>query len=330
MIRRPDMSVREDGAALLSILMVVAAMSVAALITMRAISAATQVAQITRDRSDAYWMTRSGEMVGAALIQDLFAATSGNIRETTPGLGEPLNFPLDRGQITAVVSDATNCFNLNSLAEPATNGWDISDESLADYKRLLTAAGLTEYDADRLGDSLADWIDSDTLPRANGAEDAYYSSLDAPYRTAGGPLENIRELRAIGPYSPDTIEMIAQLLCVRPTTEQAPLNVNTLAVEQFPLLPALLSHDIEALGAQRALESRPTTGWDTVQTLLNSSEFEDVAPDRFRPGSIGLQSRYFSADGFVSVSGTVNFFSLLYAIDASGQAQLIWRRYGED
>lgn len=49
-------------------------------------------------------------------------------------------------------------------------------------------------DVNVLVDSLLDWREPGAVPRANGAKDEYYNSLDPPYRCKGGLFSTIEEL----------------------------------------------------------------------------------------------------------------------------------------
>ena len=46
-------------------------------------------------------------------------------------------------------------------------------------------------------DVLADWLDPDTQPTPDGAEDNVYTSQTPPYRAAGGPISSLSELLAL-------------------------------------------------------------------------------------------------------------------------------------
>lgn len=332
MSKRPtnNAATPDSGAALLSVMMVVAAMSVAALVAVEAISRATQIAQITRDRGEVHWLTLTGETVGGALVDDLLLQTSGQLTDLTPGVGEVARFPLERGFVVARLTEASNCFNLNALAKSDVEGWSVEPEQLEAYRRLLTAMGFGRYESDQLADALADWIDTDTVSRGNGAEDAYYERLDLPYRSAGGPLAGIRELRSIGPYSPDVISALADVVCVRPEFEQSTLNMNTLRYEQSALLVSLLSDEIEPVAATNLVQKRPPSGWSTIEAILAEDELMALAPDKLQQGAISLQSDHFLVDGSVTISGIEVAFEHLYGPGAGGATELIWRRYGDD
>ena len=330
MSHRAASTPRDGGAALLSVLMLVAAMSVAALIAVEAIARATDLARLTRDRGEAHWITVSAETVGVAVVEDILAKTQGRLSEATPGLDEPFRFSVDRGVVTLRVREASNCFNLNALAEPGERGWNIVESELAAYKRLFIALGFGTYETDLYGDSLADWIDSDSLSRGNGAEDAYYGDLAVPYRTASTPLENVRELRAIGPYTPEIIALLEPLVCVRPNFEQSKLNLNTLTERQAPLLTALVSEDLSPESALDLMSRRPATGWFTTEAFLQEPELTVLASESLRIGTISVETTHFLVEGRVNISGLEIPFEYLYGPGEQSAVQLLWRRKGED
>lgn len=328
---RPIQTDPESGAALFSTLLIIAAMTVAALVAITALTSALQLARVGDARTEGYWQVRSAETVGQAIVAELVGRTEGNLTDRTPGLGEPIEFPLrEGGLVTARIRDASNCFNLNAIAVAGDGGWSVNGDAMEDFERLILALDLTLYDAQRLSEALADWIDSDTLVRPNGAEDAAYSQLEIPYRTGSAPLQGWRELRAIGPFTPEIIELLRPVACVRPSYRQTVLNLNTLTPLQAPLLVSLYAEDLSVQEARRVIEQRPTTGWSDELELREIDVIKAIAVNRFNPGAVDTRSSWFSVDGSVYISGLHNRFELLYAVESNGNTALVWRRYGED
>ena len=324
---RPD---RESGAALLSILLVVAAMSVVALVAVEAITRATRLATITTDRAENFWYVRSSEAAGGSLVSELLRLTEGRLVDVTPRVGQPITFPLEDGVIMAQLDDASNCFNLNALASREDDVWTVDETEYNRLNRTLTAYGFGGYEADEMSDAIADWIDSDTLSRPNGAEDAYYTALDPAYRSAGGPLESMRELLSIGPFTPERFEAVRPILCVRPSRDPSVLNINTLRPEQSALLTGLFSAELEPEVARRLIEERPLGGWPSTEAFLAMEAVQQITESEIDSGAIDVLSRQFSIIGSVSVSQLVTRFELLYEVDNTGRGALVWRRYGDE
>ncbi|MEL6956418.1 MAG: type II secretion system minor pseudopilin GspK [Pseudomonadota bacterium] len=321
---------RESGAALLSVLMVVAAMSVVALVSVEAIARATRLAQLTSTRTDVFWFARSAEAAGKVYVSDLYELTNGRLSDATPRIGEPITQVTETGALTARLDDATNCFNLNALVEPSDIGWTVQPAALGQLETLFSAMGLGQYESDQMAHALADWIDSDTVSRPSGAEDGYYGGLEPSYRTPGGLLENIREVKAVGPFDGERYRMAKTVLCVRPDRNQSVLNVNTLQPEQAGLLTALFSSELEPEIARQLIASRPLGGWPTIDAFLALEPITEIASDAMSVSTVDVVSSHFSILGEVSTSGQITRFELLYGIDNDSSAALLWRRYGDD
>ena len=321
---------KEQGAALLSILLVVAAMSVVALIAVEAITRATRLAVLTNERTSTFWYVRSAEAAGGSLVSELLRQTNGRLVDVTPRVGEPITFPLEDGVIIAQLDDLSNCFNLNALASRDDDAWTVDPAELTRLKQTLTAQGFGEYESDLFGDAIADWIDSDTASRPNGAEDNYYMALDPAYRSAGGPLENMRELLSIGPFTPESYMAVQTVLCVHPSTEQSTLNLNTIRPDQSALIVGLFSPEMEPDVAQSLIEARPLGGWGNIEQFMALEPVSQIATAETDTGAIDVVSRYFGIEGTVSVSQLVTRFELLYEVDNTGRGALVWRRYGDD
>lgn len=77
-----------------------------------------------------------------------------------------------------------------------TGALDVNGLSAAAWSRLLeVACGLQEGDeGSALVDAIQDWMDADSLPRANGAEEDAYLALDPPRHCRNGLFASVEEL----------------------------------------------------------------------------------------------------------------------------------------
>ncbi len=319
----------ERGAALLSTLIIVALMSVAALVALDALARAVSLSKVGQARTEAVWVSQSAEMVGASLLADTIRLTNGRISESTPGLGEPQLFQTQHGMLTAVLSDASNCFNLNALARPATgDGLQIDRVMLERYRRLLRELEFTAIEARRLADGLADWMDADTLARSDGAEADYYEALEWPYRPSGQMLESLNELAAIAGYTQENIERLKGHICTRPNQEQSVLNLNTLGAEQYPLLIALFGPSLDPDTARRLIEERPAQGWSSVNEFLAQPSLGALEGQVFGTEYVSVVSRYFALSADINIAATRSHLDVLYYVAPAGEVRTLWRRRG--
>jgi DNA uptake protein ComE-like DNA-binding protein len=94
---------------------------------------------------------------------------------------------IDNDEVTGIrfgLQDESSRLNLAVLPE-----WERRQPGSA-KQALLRLPGMTESAAD----SILDWIDADSEPRAQGAEDDYYSGLEATYAARNSAPESLEEL----------------------------------------------------------------------------------------------------------------------------------------
>ena len=319
----------ERGAALLSVLLIVSAMSVAALVALDAVSRSVVLAKTSTARTQAMWHVNSAEAFAKIAIQDILEPLDHKLIAGMPGLDEPIVFDLEGGLLMTVISDRTNCFNLNALVKTDEQGTRIADKPmLSRYRILLVASGIFDSDADALVDTLADWLDSDTFSRTRGAEDGYYIGLAPPYRTSGEMLENMSELRAVLGYSDEVIDQIAPFICVRPTAEESTLNLNMLTTEDAHLLSAIFSRQLEPKPARELIEQRPIGGWGSKGEFLQHPAIQAISPQYKRAERISVQSSFFEMEGNVTYGAEVAEFEIHFAAEPGNRPETVWRRYG--
>lgn len=315
-------SPKDRGAALLSILMIVAVMSVAALAAVEALGRSLSLARVSSERSQTIWAGRSTEALGVLAVARLKALGDDAIREALE-TGQNMTLPFDRGVIQATLSDASNCFNLNTVTGEA------NDVNHIKFQRLLEAMDVFRSDAQALSESLADWIDQDSSPRAYGAEAGYYGTLETPYRPANAPLANLTELRAIKGFTPEIIAMIEPMVCVRPDRFQAALNIETLEEEDAPLLVALYSGELSLDKAQSVIRAKPLGGWHTLDTFLQNEHIQTIAVAARDDSMLSLKPSNLRLTARIVSGSTQETLQLVYAMDKGGQASLVQRTTGD-
>ena len=107
----------ERGAALLSVLLLVAVMAVIAAVMLERLSLATRLAANSQAMIQARLYALSAEAVAATRIKALVALSPERTIDPRGLLGRDFVLPLAAGSVTIRIEDAGNCFNLNSLVE---------------------------------------------------------------------------------------------------------------------------------------------------------------------------------------------------------------------
>ncbi len=322
---------REKGVALLSVLALIAAMAAAAIIGLDALSRTVAISKAGSGRSQAAWYMASAEALAVSMLKEVVTQTDGEINPTTPDVRAPIVINLPGGSIRAEISDASNCFNLNAIARKNEgNGYGIDDAAAMRLKTLILEMEAYSLDAHALVDTLADWIDIDTNPSARGVEDGYYVSLTPPYRTAGTLLSSPAELRAIAGFTREARETLAPFICVRPSTAQSALNINTLTHDDALLLTALFSEALDVPAARNLLDQRPVGGWSSVEEFLGEDAITTIRQDQRADEILSVSSNYFDLTGEVYVGTEVFPFHILLMVEEEGRVEIVSRRFGGD
>lgn len=317
----------QRGAALLSILFIVAALAVAALIATMAITQQTTLAKAASRRADSGWAAYSAEAVALSAIAEMSSITNGQLTPLTTGLSQPVVLPLRGGVVSMQVSDASNCFNVNALANP--------DEGAATLARLSWASLLSDLDipateANGLANALADWLDADANTRQGGAEDGYYLTLSPAYRAANQSMDSPAELASVMGYTKALREALAPMICARPESQMVLLNINTLRPDQASLLRATYSEALSLAAAERILLDRPDTGWASVAEFEALPDIRTIPEGQKRTDALSTISTTYLAEGQTTLDGGSWPFSFIISAANGAEPQTIWRRLGEE
>lgn len=203
-------------------------------------------------------------------------------------LGEPWAvalppIPLENGEIRGAIADAQGRLNLNALGDPG---------AAAGIERVRIARLFAQRGGPVAAiDAIADWIDTDRVPRANGAEDAWYLAQPAPALAANAPIVRVAEIAAVRGVTPPTLAAVAPFLSALPAG--TPTNLNTAPPEILAtIVDTLAAEDLASLIAGRA--QRPFTSVADFRARLPSGAV--LAGDE----ALGVRSDYF----YVSVQAT--------------------------
>lgn len=325
-MRPVDRTLSETGAALLTVLLLVAVIAVMATGALEKLRLATRLTGNATGIEQARSYAEAGETLAMAKVDTLLAASPKRVTLAGGWSDAPFTLPLPGGTAVARVTDGGDCFNLNGLVSAAAPGvYQSNPEARAQFARLMRLLQVPAQVADQVAAGASDWIDTDADQQAMGAEDGAYVGQDPSYRTAGTLMTDPSELRAVAGVTPDLYAQLRPWLCTLPAATPAVLNVNTLTPEQAPLV-AMLAPDTLNVGAARAaLMRRPADGFANIGafTSLLGAGGGNLA------GSVGVTSTWFSLRIDVAANGADLRETAL--IDATRlPVRLVSRQWGEE
>lgn len=318
----------EEGAALLTVLLLVAVMAVLAAAALERLKIGTRLTANSGAIEQARAYAMAAETVARFRIGDLIQRDAARTTLVGNWAGQPTNFPIDGGTATARLDDGGNCFNLNSLVDQTPDG-TLTARSLAvgQFARLMTLLEVFGRDADSLAAATADWIDSDAAPLAGGAEDTSYANARTPYLPANMLMADTSELRAVAGVTPALYARLRPYVCALPVTDLSAINVNTLRRDQAPLL-AMVVPTLDVARAASVVEARPEVGWESLATFWNLPQLASAPAVGEARGQVKLATRWFNLALNIELAGAeLEEHALVDA--ALKPAKLVRRSYGE-
>jgi len=267
MIKRPQNRENERGAVLLTTLLLMTVMAALAVAIMDDIRFSVKRAIAVQTSEQIDWYMLGGEDFAKSWLADNAAGDGRGLNQILL-LGEPAIFPIDEaGTITIRASDGRNCYNVNRLSTEDTKA-----QTRGELSQLFRYMELDNFEAESIAARIQDWVDADTIPEQNGAEDLTYTNQNPPYHAANTLMVDITELRAIEGIDEEQYQFLKPLLCAMPDLSMNKINLNTLEPEQWPLLALLLGPTNETFSeagetAQAVIAQRPLTGYASTEAV---------------------------------------------------------------
>mgnify|MGYP000374423347 CR=1 FL=1 len=323
----------QRGMALLIVLFIVALVSILATQMGTRLQLQVQRASNIKDNNQAYWYSLGAEAYAQLAIIELYKLDDGIIHANQPWV-DPLIYPIENGQITATITDSQACFNINALAkiptEQATNnlGRDTQSTPAMDaFSALVREVNNNDnYSAEVLRDSLADYLDSNTIARPNGAEDDTYLGLAYPYLSANTLLTEVSELRLVNGVSLAWFGDLLAYICVIPQNQELQINVNSLTKDQAVLLGALTGLSVS--DAQSLIDSRPETGYAQIADFFAESEMAGLSLPKEQMAWFKTTTEYFTLTTNTQYNNTQFTLTSLLHVQQQQQVNVIQRTFG--
>lgn len=254
---------KESGAALLAVLLLVAVTGAIAASMVEGLRLSRAIAANAAARDQGRLFADGVEQLALLTIDDRILQSPERTTLAGGWNGGTRTVQLPGGGSAGVtVRDGGNCFNINSVVDGQPGRPLVRRPSgVGQFLGLMIALEVPETDARRIAEAAADWVDSDAVPGPGGAEDETYAAGPTPYRTGNTLFADPGEVRALAGMTPEVYARLRPWLCALPVNDLSPLNINTLSLEQAPLLAMLAPGQITPERARRVLAGRPAAGW---------------------------------------------------------------------
>lgn len=287
----------ERGVALLTVLLLVAVLSVIAATALDRLTLATSFAANANGLAQARGYAYAAETLASKRIDDLVAANPARLTLAGDWNGRAQVLPIPGGLATAQVRDGGNCFNLNSLVrQRAPDVYLINDVAREQFIQLMLLVGVDQNAAYGIAAAATDWIDSDGIPVRGGAEDSDYRAEDIARLPANRLMAHPSELAAVRGVTPEIMGLLRPWVCALPEAELSPININTLLPEQAPLLAMLVPNKLGVDGARSILEARPALGYPSIQRFWTLPALARLEPQPDVEQQVRQTTRYFAVE----------------------------------
>jgi general secretion pathway protein K len=298
---------RQRGAALITAVLIVALAATTAGVMLQRQSATLNQAALVMTRAQADLYAKAGIDWARAVI-----AVDPKSTRSVDHLGQAwarpmLGLPVEGAVIGGRLDDAQARFNVNNLV----SGNSRNEADIDAFKRLLASLKLSPD----LADAVVDWIDTGDAPTGGGAEDAWYLSLQQPYRAANQPLAQIEELLRIKGFDSKSVNLLAPYVTALPA--RTLVNANTASEPVLAaLLPEMSGEEVRKLLAAR--EAKPFANLEDLKSRAKGAKPETLQ------NAFDVKTAYFLAEVSVSAEGVETLAEALLARAAGRPPAIIW------
>lgn len=265
--------VKQQGAAIIIALFVVALAAISATLMMERLRTDIRRTELIIDANRANLYAEGSVIWAIDQLNNNWAQKQpGQIIDKTP-IKSPID-KQDNALISSVIYDAQGYFNLNNLTDP---------RYLADFIRLVQIVS-PETDpatAQNIFFAITHWISPTTK---TPTLDEYYLKLTPAYQAPHRPMVSISELRLIKDVTPELFLKLSPFIVALPRT--TPVNINHAAA---PVILSL-SQTMELSSAQAIQQAAQQQPFADIQQFL---KFDIVKNNSIEENKITVSSDYF-------------------------------------
>ena len=291
------MNSKTKGVVLISILLVVLLLSAVAVTFGNKYLLSLKRSQYIDFQSLSLNSFRNIESLSYRIIDDEYRFNSKKLSKNNPILNNQIYFNFDNTEIIGNISDASNCFNINSMVLLKDGNYLENIQTTNAFRRLMNSFDIEDNLIEEIIDQIIDWIDEDSNPRTYGLEDYYYSGpLHNPREYSGMRLFiSIDELKSIPAVKNMEWQIFKNHFCALPSNTNLSFNINTLSKKDNLLLSSIYPN-IELADAEYIIDNIPMEGFENNDNLQKAFPEFDFS---LSYGNIAFTSKIFKLNTII-------------------------------
>ena len=314
----------KPGVVLISTLLIVMVMSIISIQISKNFFLSIQRDLYIDFKNHSLQLLLSSEKQAIKSIQKEIISSNGKLINKDPVLNQSYFFSNELATIQVDVSDASNCFNLNSIFIKTSDSVQIKKDNREWLERLLRLKGLDAPEIESFIDQLIDWVDPDNQPLNFGAENYFYIGPLSPINqyTPKRLLSNLSEIKNFPVLEQISFKKISNNLCVLPGLSNQLINVNTLNDSHTNLIASFFDEEnLEFIESQ--IFDTPENGYDSANEFANKISQSVSWPSQV----LSINSKTFLISTKIYNQTFSNQLDSLVILDTSNSAKVLNRDF---
>jgi general secretion pathway protein K len=314
----------KPGVILITTLLILMVMSVISMQVSKNFYVSLQREAYLDFKNQSYHMLVNSEKQAIKNLQKEIKLYESKLTLSDPILKNKYYYQNDLMTLEIEVSDASNCFNLNSLFDQSSTASQIRPAYRDWLSRYLELKSLSKVKIQSFMDQLIDWVDQDNQPLNFGAENYFYigPASQTQQFTPKRLLVDLSEIQNFPIMQNLNFTEITSNLCVIPGSTKQLLNINTL-VKEDALLVASFFNEKNLEFTESQILNLPKNGYDDISVFANHFSKSAIYP----PQVLSINSRTFNLEGTIINENFSATIESLVILELSSTVKILSRTF---
>jgi|TARA_B110000879_G_scaffold206145_1_gene287631 general secretion pathway protein K len=314
----------KPGVILITTLLILMVMSVISMQVSKNFYVSLQREAYLDFKNQSYHMLVNSEKQAIKNLQKEIKLYESKLTLSDPILKNKYYYQNDLMTLEIEVSDASNCFNLNSLFDQSSTASQIRPAYRDWLSRYLELKSLSKVKIQSFMDQLIDWVDQDNQPLNFGAENYFYigPASQTQQFTPKRLLVDLSEIQNFPIMQNLNFTEMTSNLCVIPGSTKQLLNINTL-VKEDALLVASFFNEKNLEFTESQILNLPKNGYDDISVFANHFSKSAIYP----PQVLSINSRTFNLEGTIINENFSATIESLVILELSSTVKILSRTF---